>query len=479
MAALFFLLIPCLYLLYLCGGGIRNCADNLVSRSFFLERMRINCEICCEGVGDLLSGSASALKKPLLFLAAVAIVMTLRSARRSVQTMKAGGLTAGVHDPSYKAMTGSSSTSAYSSMFGSSSSSSASSSSFRSPAAASSLAASSLAVTGLAGSIKSDQPSRPLADLEDQHNAQIRIIADGQTFFHDYGGIRDFYGPVQTLKANNGFLVVEKVLEEAGNHRILVIDNGNDKRQAVFGKAAAQMAKNKGWRGVVVFGMIRDAAAIAQIGIGVKALGVHPKKGTGSSGNKDVQVMIGGQSVISNHWVYCDQDGVGFSNAELTIGAQQRTTTTTPGQTTTTPGQTTTTPGQTTTSPYQTTTTPGQTTTSSASTPYQATTTPGQTTSSASTPYQSTATTTPNTNQYGQASASSTYSGQTSTYPGQQQQQQNSPYGQQTSPYGQQQNQYGQVQQQYGQYNPAFSASSTFSYWCSMAILLFVSIVVC
>lgn len=289
----------------------------MMGRSFFWERLRINIEICCESISDLLAGSAGCLKKPLLFLAAVAIVMTLRSARKSVQSMKAGGLTAGSHDPTYKALNSmfSSSTggsSATSSLYGGGSSpktTSSTSSMFRSsPSSTTTSTTTTAAMTTSVGPgmMSSSQPRMALSALDDQFSSRLRIMSDTQWEFKDYGGVRNFYGRVQTLKAGDGYLVVEKVLQEAGQNRILVIDNSGNKRSAVFGKTAAETAKAKGWRGVIVNGAIRDAEDIAKIGIGVKALGVHPKKGTGSSGNKDVQISVGGQTVLSNNWAYCD-----------------------------------------------------------------------------------------------------------------------------------------------------------------------------
>ena len=73
------------------------------NRSFAMERMRINIEIFCENIGDFLGSSASGLKRPLTFLFFMALIMTLRSARKGVQKMKRGGLTSGARDATYKA----------------------------------------------------------------------------------------------------------------------------------------------------------------------------------------------------------------------------------------------------------------------------------------------------------------------------------------------------------------------------------------
>jgi regulator of ribonuclease activity A len=73
-----------------------------MSRSLVLERIRINIEIFCESIGDFLASSFGGLKKPIIGLAWLALVMTIRSARKGVLKMKRGGLTAGRYESSYK-----------------------------------------------------------------------------------------------------------------------------------------------------------------------------------------------------------------------------------------------------------------------------------------------------------------------------------------------------------------------------------------
>ena len=47
---------------------------------------------------------------------------------------------------------------------------------------------------------------------------------------------------------------------------------------ALVGDRLARLAGTNHWAGIIVSGCIRDAAVIAAIDIGIKALGRHPQK---------------------------------------------------------------------------------------------------------------------------------------------------------------------------------------------------------
>ena len=57
---------------------------------------------------------------------------------------------------------------------------------------------------------------------------------------------------------------------------MLVVDAGGSMRRAVLGDLLAKQAQDNGWSGFVIYGCIRDAAAIGAMALGVKALGTMP-----------------------------------------------------------------------------------------------------------------------------------------------------------------------------------------------------------
>ena len=93
--------------------------------------------------------------------------------------------------------------------------------------------------------------------------------------------------------------------------RVLVIDAGGSMRRAVLGDLLAKKAVDNGWSGIVVYGCIRDSAAIADMSIGVKALGTHPlKTDKRGEGQRDIPVRFGGVTFRPGDWLYADEDGV-------------------------------------------------------------------------------------------------------------------------------------------------------------------------
>lgn len=151
------------------------------------------------------------------------------------------------------------------------------------------------------------------ANLLDQHEeatraGRVRVV---EPMFRHYGGRRRFQGPISTLKVFEDNSLVRKALEAAGNGRILVIDGGGSKRCALVGDQLALLGVKNGWAGIVVFGCIRDSAAMAAMDIGLRALDTHPlksiKKGAGDA---DIAVIFGGVTFAPGEYLYADEDGI-------------------------------------------------------------------------------------------------------------------------------------------------------------------------
>ena len=82
-------------------------------------------------------------------------------------------------------------------------------------------------------------------------------------------------------------------------------------RRAVVGDLLAKKAVDNGWSGILVYGCIRDSAALADMPLGVKALGTHPlKTDKRGEGQRDIVVRFGGVSFRPGDWLYADEDGV-------------------------------------------------------------------------------------------------------------------------------------------------------------------------
>ncbi|ATE73423.1 ribonuclease E activity regulator RraA [Lysobacter capsici] len=152
-------------------------------------------------------------------------------------------------------------------------------------------------------------------DLCDRHDAQVRVL---ELPLRDYGGRIGFDGIVSTIKAYEDNSLVRDAVAEPGNGRVLVIDGGGSLRRSMLGDLLAAKALENGWVGVVVFGAIRDSAAIGAMALGVKALGTCPRKTDKlGQGLRDVPVRFGGLVIRPGEWLCADADGVVLADGVL------------------------------------------------------------------------------------------------------------------------------------------------------------------
>ncbi len=129
--------------------------------------------------------------------------------------------------------------------------------------------------------------------------------------FRQFGARRAFAGRVRTVRCADDNVLVRRVLEEPGAGRVLVVDGGGSLRTALFGDVMAGLAARNGWEGVVINGAVRDAATLAGIDVGVKALGSQPRRsGKAGIGEADVTVSFGGATFRPGAELWSDEDGV-------------------------------------------------------------------------------------------------------------------------------------------------------------------------
>lgn len=152
-------------------------------------------------------------------------------------------------------------------------------------------------------------------DLCDAYEDKVRVVAP---MFKSFGGLSDFHGRISTLKLFEDNGLVRSALEEHGHGRVLVIDGGGSLRRALVGDQLAELALTNGWAGLVVYGCVRDAAAIGKMALGVLALATHPQKTIKKSqGDAEIPLTFGGVTFYPGDWLYADADGVVLSAQEL------------------------------------------------------------------------------------------------------------------------------------------------------------------
>lgn len=151
------------------------------------------------------------------------------------------------------------------------------------------------------------------ADLCDRYEEPIRSgqLRIATPMFRSFGGRTSFEGRIATLKLFEDNSFVRKALERPGQGRVLVIDGGGSLRRALVGDQLAALGVRNGWAGIVVYGCIRDSAAIRAMDIGVLALATHPQKTDKKNvGEAEVPVTFGGVTIKPGEWLYADADGI-------------------------------------------------------------------------------------------------------------------------------------------------------------------------
>lgn len=145
------------------------------------------------------------------------------------------------------------------------------------------------------------------ADLLDEHGdrAQVCLLQ-----FRSFGPPA-FSGRIATARCPEDNSLLRAAAGEPGGGRVLVVDGGGSYRCALLGDNIAALALENGWAGVVLNGCVRDSAALASLGLGVKALGTNPrpsrKEGKGEIG---AAVEFGGVTFEPGARLYADLDGV-------------------------------------------------------------------------------------------------------------------------------------------------------------------------
>ena len=153
------------------------------------------------------------------------------------------------------------------------------------------------------------------ADLYDENEGRVQV-AQGR--FLAFGERTRFSGPISTVKVHEDNPLVKRALQEPGEGRVLVVDGGGSLRTALVGDKLAGFASDNGWAGVVVFGCIRDSAAIDRLDIGLRCLATTPRRSAKNGfGQRDVPVSFAGVRFEPGAFLYADEDGILVSPTPL------------------------------------------------------------------------------------------------------------------------------------------------------------------
>jgi regulator of ribonuclease activity A len=164
-------------------------------------------------------------------------------------------------------------------------------------------------------------------DLCDVHKGDVtgefRVLAP---VFRDFGGIKKFAGPVETVKCFEDNTLVKAAVDSSGVldtpqgrfAKVLVVDGGGSLRRALLGGNLGAAAARNGWAGVVIDGCVRDTAELAGHAVGIRALAAMPlPTEKRNEGQANVAVQVQGVWVRPGDWLYADEDGIVVASKAL------------------------------------------------------------------------------------------------------------------------------------------------------------------
>ena len=153
-------------------------------------------------------------------------------------------------------------------------------------------------------------------DICDAH-PEVRVL---DPLFVNFGAIEAFCGPVRTVKCFEDNSRVKEAVSEPSAGAVLVVDAGGSLRCALLGDMLAEKAADNGWAGVIMYGCVRDVDALAEIDLGVQALGAHPRRSEKhGAGQRDISVTFAGVTIEPGQWLYADNNGILIADQRLTL----------------------------------------------------------------------------------------------------------------------------------------------------------------
>lgn len=158
------------------------------------------------------------------------------------------------------------------------------------------------------------------ADLCDEFGDELQVL---EPIFRDYGGVTSFWGAIATVDVFNDNVLVREMLEQPGEKRVLVVDGGGSAQTALLGDELAHLAQRNGWAGILIYGAVRDVAALAEVQIGVKALASTPRRSfKRGRGLCDLPLHFAGAGFRPGAYLYADEDGIVVASRDLLAGAE-------------------------------------------------------------------------------------------------------------------------------------------------------------
>jgi regulator of ribonuclease activity A len=154
-------------------------------------------------------------------------------------------------------------------------------------------------------------------DICDKYESQVTLL---DLPLQNFGQRSAFWGEIVTVRCYHDNSKVRDILQQNGKGKVLVVDGHGSCQKALLGDEIALQALKNQWEGIVVYGAVRDVAALSEMDIGVKALGACPyKTEKRGAGQVNVSLSMMNQMVQPGDYLYADWNGILLSETELKV----------------------------------------------------------------------------------------------------------------------------------------------------------------
>jgi regulator of ribonuclease activity A len=155
------------------------------------------------------------------------------------------------------------------------------------------------------------------SDLCDHFADSIDVL---EPMFINFGGHSAFCGRIVTVKCFENNELIQKILEQDGTGKILLIDGGGSTRRALIDVELAELGAENHWQGIVVYGAVRHVDEIEECELGIQAIASIPVAADSQgSGEQGVPVNFAGVSFYEDDYLYADSTGIIISGEELIL----------------------------------------------------------------------------------------------------------------------------------------------------------------
>ena len=145
-----------------------------------------------------------------------------------------------------------------------------------------------------------------------------------ETQFRQYAARLEFSGKTRTVKGFGDNSLLRRTLETRSEGEVLVVGGPGYLGSTLVGDLIAELGTKNGWSGVVIFGAIRGARAIARFCLRCGGTWIEPtKEHQAGRGVRRYCRLVRRTYFYSGPWLYSDDDGVLVSREQLLTPADQ------------------------------------------------------------------------------------------------------------------------------------------------------------